>query len=127
MRRMWLVRDPWHRAGPWTRIWWKLLGSGSTWSSRHPTSHTAGHTTGDSTWDVPLHTGRHPPGHGTGNIPNWRTTRGTGQNLLTNFLSSDIRPQEGLQVGEGYERVGWLRAGFTAIIWWSYDAGTNRE
>ena len=41
--RMLLVRNPLHRARSCARVWWKLLGIGSSWSPRHPTYHRACH------------------------------------------------------------------------------------
>ena len=86
MRGMLLIRNSLHRTRACTRVWWKLLGTGSTWSPRHPASHT----TGDSTWDVTLHAGRNPSRHTARNIPNRRASTCIRQNLLSSFLSSDV-------------------------------------
>ena len=72
--QMLLVRNPLHRARSCARVWWKLLGIGSSWSPRHLTPHTTGHVTGDSTWDVALHLGRDLSRYTARNIHNWRAT-----------------------------------------------------
>ena len=60
MGRMWLVRYSWHGTRAWTLARWELLGSGSTWSSRHASPHATVHTTGHPT--------RHPTGHSAGHV-----------------------------------------------------------
>ena len=110
VRGMLLIRDPLHRARTWTLVRWKLLGTGPAWSPRHPTSHTTRHATGKSTWDIALHTGRDPSRYTTRNIPDWRATGCTWQNLLAGFLSSDVyrRKVGGL---EGVSASGLIECG----------------
>jgi len=105
VRGVLLIRDPLHRTRPCTLIWWKLLGTGSTWPPRHPTSHPTSHTTGhtawDPTWDVTLHAGGNPSRYTARNIPDRGATRRTLHNLLSGFLSGNVY---GGKVG-GLERV----------------------
>ena len=102
VRGVLLIRNPLHRARPWTLVWWKLLRAGSTWSPRHPASHptshsashSASHSTGHaprhSAWDVALHTGRYSSRYTARDISDRRAARCILHNLLSGFLSSDI-------------------------------------
>ena len=105
VRGVLVVGNPLHRARSRARVWWKLLRTGSTWSTRHATSHATWHTTwhtaGNSTWDVTLHAGRDPPRYTTRNVPDRRATRCAVHNLLSGLFSSDVHRRK---VG-GLERI----------------------
>lgn len=85
-----LIRNPLHWARSCAGVGWKLLGAGSTRSPGHPTSHTTRHSTGNSPWHITLHTWGDRSRYTTRNIPDWRTTGCSWQNLLSGFLSSDV-------------------------------------
>lgn len=90
VRGMWLIRDPLHRPGPYAWVLWNLLGAGSTWSTRHPASHTTWHPAGDYAWHVALHPGRNPSRYTARHIPDLRAAGCVLQNLLSGFLSSNV-------------------------------------